>query len=146
MEVCFDKVSYISPQKFTFLFLSQSFMDVQCMLYYVFHNSNITHPLSWVLYSDGIILLVLHFPIVCFILVLIHYKQDCMHMCGRHSGWFCYSWVIIIMVRINVSYDSTSVLPKCLLFLKVIPIKSKLVSKQFTNTLELRANSKVTKI
>ena len=145
MVVCFNKVSYISPQKFTFSFLSQSFMDVQCMLYYVFHNSNITHPLSWVLYSDGIILLVLHFPIVCFILVLIHYKQDCMHMCGRHSGWFCYSRVIIIMVIINVSYDSTPILPKCLLFLKVIPVKSKLVSKQFTNTLELRDNSKVTK-
>ena len=78
--MCFDKVSHISPQKFTFLFLSQSFIDVQCMIYSVFHNSNITHPLSWILYSDGIILLVLHFPIVCFTLVLINYKQDRMHV------------------------------------------------------------------
>lgn len=132
----------ISPQKFTFLFPSESFIDVQCMPSHVFNNSNITHPLNWVL--DGIILLLLHFPIVCFILVLINYKQDCMHMCGRHSGWFCYSQVIIRRVRITVSYDSTSVLPKRLLFLKVMPTKSNLSSKQFTNTLELRANSKAT--
>lgn len=69
----------------------------------------ITHPLNWVIIPDGIILLVLHFSWVCFILVLINYKQDSIHICRRHCGCFCCSQVITIRVRLNVSYEFTCV-------------------------------------
>ena len=69
----------------------------------------ITQPLNWVIIADGIILLVLHFSWVCFILVLINYKQDSIHICRRHCGWFCCSQVITIRVRLNVRYESTCV-------------------------------------
>jgi hypothetical protein len=99
-------VSYISPYKFTFVFLTGSILDAQCMLSYMFYSS--LYPLYWVTTPDGIILWVLHLSWAYFILLLINYKQNHVRICvkGILGNSANHRW-LQQRVRLNMSHDSS---------------------------------------